>query len=90
VSAVAAALEQHAPDPEAPHRAFRSAYLSYLSAAHKPMLPTVEQMVEHADQQCVDELVYLSENLADYAARVRTAWFARYGGNVVPIKRSVS
>jgi hypothetical protein len=88
--AVAAALDEHVPDPDAPHREFRRAYLGYLSAAHKPMLPTVEQMLEHADERCVDELVFLAQNLTDYAARIRTAWLARYGSNVVPLKRSTS
>lgn len=71
---VAAALDRYAPDPEAPVRQWRIAFLAALRPAFRvPAQFAVEQAAEQIDDECLDELRRAAEQISDYYSRVKAA-----------------
>jgi len=71
---VADALDKFVPDPDAPKRQWQLKFLTALGPGFKLMAQfPVEDVVEQADDECLDELARLAESVVSYRDRVRAA-----------------
>lgn len=83
---VAEAITKYLP-PDDPWRAWRSSYLADIHAGYRVLSrQTVAEVVERADETCVEELFRLAVEMARHAEQVRAGRLARYGDNVVPLR----
>lgn len=74
-AAVAEAMARHLPpDPDAAHHEWRINFLGAIRPATKLMAGfTVDSVVRHADEECVEELGRLAREISSYYDRVRSA-----------------
>lgn len=84
-SAVQAALDKYAPDPN-PHREWQRRYFEAIAGVHRVMRFSPEDVAEKADDECVDELLRVADALADYRLKVVNARVLP--DNVTPMRRT--
>lgn len=71
---VASALDRFVPDPEAPKRRWRIAFLDALGPTSRLMAQfKPEHVADSADDECLDELARLEQRIVTYCAEVRAA-----------------
>lgn len=68
------ALDRLVPDPEAPKRRWRIAFLDALGPTSRLMAQfKPEHVADNADDECLDELARLEQRIVSYCAEVRAA-----------------
>lgn len=86
-AAVRAAIDRHAPDPQAGHREWRRDFLDDVHAVHAVIRRGVPAVMEHADTECIEEMYRCAELLAAFADEVAAA-ISQSRPNVIQLRRT--
>lgn len=85
---VNAVLDVLVPDPDKPAREFQLHYLGLLLAGRKILRVALDEVIEYADDECLNQLAGLATDLGHCHDQVVKARLAKYGDNVMPLKRN--